>query len=126
MFGESAWLTKPQARRPHCAARGQKPPLSRAGPCGFPTASTAGRPPEHSLLSAATGAWLMFTFLISLSLVEFPPKFIASFPVRPHRLPWVVMFAVPAAATDMGTGELLGPLKPQTPNSYSFHLFLHF
>lgn len=62
MFGESAWLTKPQARRPHCAARGQEATPLRAGPCGFPTASTAGRPPEHSLLSAATGAGLCLHF----------------------------------------------------------------
>ena len=42
--------------RPHCVARGQEASALRAGPCGLPSASPAGCPPEHSLLSAATGA----------------------------------------------------------------------
>ena len=43
-------------RRPHCAAGGQEASPLWAGPHGLPSASPAGCPPEHSLLSAATGA----------------------------------------------------------------------
>ena len=43
-------------RRPHSAAGGQEASPLRAGPHGLPSASPVGCPPEHSLLSAATGA----------------------------------------------------------------------
>ena len=123
-FGGRAWLTKRQTRRPHCVACGHEAARLRAGPCGLPTAPTAGHPPERGLLSAVIGAVYIY-FIISLSLVEFPLMFLASFPVPT---------SIPCARWSCGLSQLrpqswasessLGPAVPQAPESYPFQLFL--
>ena len=89
-------------------ARGQEAARLPAGPCGLPTAPTAGRPPERGLLSAVIGAVLYLLFYLTLTGRVSPD--VSSFFPSPdfHLLRPVVMLPVAAAATVPGIGELPG------------------